>query len=339
MAKATMKDVAARAGVDTSTVSRALGDDTRKMLSAGTVERVVAAAAELGYRPNTLARGLRTQRTGIIGMLVPDITNPFFPPVVRGLEDELQARGYTLIVTNTDNDEERETSALRTLLDRQVDGLVLATSHLDGSAATTPDLHALPPTVLVNRRGAGEPLSSVVPHDESAVRAVVRHLHDLGHRQVAHVAGPQILSTGRDRLRAFVEACTEVGIEAPPVEIADTFAIAAGVAACHRLMARSEPFSALFAANDLLAIGGLQELRRAGRDVPGDVSLVGYNDLMLVDLIDPPLTTIHVPQYDMGREAARMLLAELRGDKGVRGRSLQLPCALVVRASTAPPAG
>ncbi len=337
MAKPTMKDVATLAGVDRSTVSRALAAGTRHMLSTDTVERVMRAADELGYRPNELARGLRTQSWNAVGMLVPDLTNPFFPPVVRGLEDTLRERGFTLIVVNTDNDVQREAEALDKLLDQQVDGVVLATADLDDGAL--PRLVDRVPAVLVNRRGGHDRVTSVVPHEDAAVREVTEHLVGLGHTRLAHVAGPQTLSTGHDRRVAFERACAEVGLEEPVVEVAAAFRRDEGAAACRRLLERTSEVTAIFAANDLIAIGCLEVLRDADLDVPGDVSLVGYNDMPLVDMIDPPLTTVQVPQYEMGREAARLLLDELGNGSSVRGRSVQLPSHLVTRGSTAPPPG
>lgn len=335
MARPTMMDVAEKAGVARSTVSRALGPETRHLLSQETVQRVEAAAEELGYRPNALARGLRTQRSATIGMLVPDLTNPFFPPIVRGLEDTLGGEGYTLIVVNTDNDETREKAALEKLLHQQVDGFVLATVHLQPDGL--PDAIRNVPSVLVNRRSDVDRLSSVVPHDEAAVREVVQHLAELGHRSLAHVAGPQALSTGRDRRTAFERACAEAGVEAV-VEVADGFTVRGGAEAAERLLARGTDATGVFAANDLLALGVLRVLRERGVRVPEEISLVGYNDMPLVEMLDPPLTTVKVPQYQMGREAARLLLEELGEDAGsLRGRSVQLPSHLVVRGSTAAP--
>lgn len=339
MAKPTMKDVAARAGVDTSTVSRALNEHTRDMLSADTVDRVLAAAEELGYRPNVLARGLRTQRSGLVGMVVPDLTNPFFPPIVRGLEDTLGAENITLIVVNTDNDADRERSSLQSLVGRQVDGLVLATSHID---YREPDVEMLPhglPLVLVNRRSPNVDVSFVVPDDDAAVHEVVEYLVQLGHTRLAHLAGPQAVSTGKARLAAFMDACRRFGIEAPAVETTGAFVADEGTAACQRLLEAAPDVTAIFAANDLIAVGALRALRGSGRVVPDDVSLVGYNDMPLVDLIDPPLTTVAVPQVEMGRTAGRLLLAQLDPDvvDEDRLRGIILPSRLVVRRSTAAP--
>lgn len=335
MTKPTMRDVAALAGVDPSTVSRALAPGTRHMISQETVDRVERAADELRYRPNALARGLRTQSSRTIGILVPDLTNPFFPPIVRGLEDALAERGYTLIVVNTDNDSGREAAALGKLAVQQVDGLVLATAELEDGQVDGVALNV--PSVYVNRRSSVSGLSSVVPHDDAAVREVVDHLVGLGHVAIAHVAGPQSLSTGYDRRVAFERACAEAGVGSAVVEVAEGFRREAGASACRRVLARHDAVTAIFAANDLLALGCLESISRAGLSVPGDVSVVGYNDMPLVDLVDPPLTTVRVPQYEMGREAARLLLEELRGDSALQGRSVQLPAHLVVRSSTGPP--
>lgn len=337
MVKTTMSDVARHAGVDVSTVSRALNERTAGMLRAETVERVLAAARELGYEPNVLARGLRTQRSHTVGMLLPDLTNPFFPPIVRGLEDALDAGGYTLIVANTDNDARREARSLRSLVGRQVDGLVVATSHLDGDegAAAVGNL----PVVLVNRRGTDDTMPAAVPDDEAGVALAVRHLLDLGHRRIGHVAGPDDTSTGRSRATAFAAITSEAGIHDPDlVEPAAIFDVGQGMEACERLLGRHPDVGAICAANDLLAIGCLRALRALGRRVPDDVSLVGFNDMPLVDLIDPPLTTVRIPQYEMGRRAGELLLELLHDPRAPRRREpVALAPELVVRSSTAPP--
>lgn len=337
MANSTMADVARHAGVDVSTVSRALNERTAGMLRAETVDRVLASAAELGYRPNVLARGLRTQRSHTVGMIIPDLTNPFFPPVVRGVEDALDAADYTLIVANTDNDPRRDARSLQTMIGRQVDGLIVATSHLDGDGAA--DVGSLP-VVLVNRRGRGTRAPSIVPDDRAGVSLVVQHLTELGHRRIAHVAGPPDTSTGLTRAEAFRDCAVASGaFDETLVEPAAVFAVGDGRAACERLLDRHDDVTAIVAANDLLAIGCLVELRQRGMRVPEDISLVGFNDMPLVDLIDPPLTTVRVPQYDMGVAAGRMLLDLLQDDRngGAGVEIVELPPELIVRGSTAHP--
>lgn len=339
MPKPTMSDVAAHAGVDISTVSRALNERTAALLRSETVDRVTAAAAELGYRPNMLARSLRTQRSHTIGMVIPDLTNPFFPPIVRGVEDVLGEADYTLIIANTDNDERREERGLRSLVSRQVDGLLVATSHLDDGTPSDDERGGLP-LVLVNRRGSDTSIPSVVPNDVAGIDAVVAHLTDLGHRRIAHLAGPQNTSTGRTRGQAFRDALTAAGrYDEDLIEGATLFDIDAGRDACERLLTRRPDLTAIVAANDLLAIGCIRAMRAIGLRVPTDVSLVGFNDMPLVDLIDPPLTTVRVPQNEMGRAAARMLLGLLgEGGYDVDRSCLELPPELVVRSSTSAPA-
>lgn len=339
MPKPTMSDVAAHAGVDISTVSRALNERTAALLRSETVDRVTAAAAELGYRPNVLARSLRTQRSHTIGMVIPDLTNPFFPPVVRGVEDVLGDAGYTLIIANTDNDDRREEISLRSLVGRQVDGLLVATSHL-GDGTPSDDERGGLPLVLVNRRGSDAAIPSVVPDDVAGIDAVIGHLTDLGHHRIAHLAGPQDTSTGRTRAQAFRDALTTAGLhDEDLVEGAELFDIEAGREACERLLSRRPDLTAIVAANDLLAIGCIRAMRARGLRVPSDISLVGFNDMPLVDLIDPPLTTVRVPQHEMGRAAARILLG-LLGEDSVDNDHVHLELApeLVVRSSTAAPA-
>lgn len=332
-----MADIAARAGVTVATVSRALTERTAASLRPETVARIRAVADELGYRPNQLARGLRTRRSSTLGMLAPDLTNPFMPPVVRAVEEVLRAAGYTLIVANTDNEPDREARLLQTMVDRQVEGLVLATARLDASwrvdRSTTPV-----PVVLVNRSSRFD-LPTVVPDDAQCMGLAVDHLLDLGHRRIGHVAGPRGISTGRDRAEAFEHHLGAAGHFDPErVEDTERLTVDEGRRACARLLDRHPDLTAIAAANDLLAIGCLRTLRERGRRVPEDVSLVGFNDMHFVDLLDPPLTTVRVPQRELGRAAAELALA-LVTDHGTTATAamVRLPGTLVVRGSTCPP--
>ena len=336
-----MSDVARLAGVDSSTVSRALNSRTVSSLRPETVAKVTAAAQRLGYRPNVLARSLRTQRTNTIGLLVPDVTNPFFPPIIRGVEDGLTPSGHVLLITNTDNESEREEQGLDSLVARQVDGVMLATSHLD--VATDAARLGGIPTVLVNRRDRASEVPAVLPDDVTGVRLVVQHLHNLGHRRIALVSGPLDTSTGRDRRDTFVAAAQELGIPTDRIVHADRYDLPSGHRAAEALLDMvGEPPTALFASNDLLAVGAMMALRARGIAIPDDISLAGYNDMPLVDLLDPALTTVRIDQYRMGRHAAEAMLRliETRAaedDDAQRVNDVLIAPELIVRRSTAAP--
>lgn len=342
----TMSDVARLAGVDSSTVSRALNSRTATSLRPETVAKVLAASEQLGYRPNVLARGLRTQRTHTVGLLLPDVTNPFFPPIIRGIEDALIPTGHVLLIANTDNEPEREEQGLDSLVARQVDGVMLATSHLD--VATDADRLGGIPTVLVNRRDRASQVPAVLPDDVKGVRLVVDHLHGLGHRRIALVSGPLDTSTGRDRRDTFVAACRDLGLPTDHVVHADRYDLPSGRRAAEVLLEAEGPApTAVFASNDLLAVGALTALRARGLRVPDDVSLVGYNDMPLVDLLDPALTTVRIDQYLMGRRAAEVMLellersrSEGSGDGDIATvADVTIVPELVVRRSTGSPPG
>jgi LacI family transcriptional regulator len=320
--------------VHPSTVSRAL-HRTDLPLRPETRRRVLAAVERLGYRPSAIARGLRLQRTHALGMLVPDITNPFFPPIIRGVEEAARDQGYELVLCNTDDSPERETASLRLLREHQADGLLIATSRM--ADATVAGLRRERfPFVLVNR-GSRVPADLAVEVDnERAAEAVVAHLAGLGHRRIAHIAGPLSTTTGAERAAGYREAMKARGLptDAALLEEADAYAEPSGHAACSRLL-RAAP-TAIFAANDLLALGALRALREARLRVPQDVSLVGVNDIPLAELIDPPLTTIRVPQREMGRLAANMLIAVLEKTP-IAHRHVVLDTTLVIRGSTGAP--
>ena len=200
---ATLRDVAKLAAVHPGTVSRALNPETRRMVNEETARRVLEAAAQLGYRPNPIARGLKTNRSHTIGVLVPDLTNPLFPPIVRGIQDRLEAAGYTPLIANTDNDPDRERNDFEAMRARQVDGVITATARLDHGVLDEMAADGLP-IVLVNRRLDDGPLSSATADDHEGARLAVKHLAELGHTRIAHLGGPQGVSTGRLRYEGFV---------------------------------------------------------------------------------------------------------------------------------------
>jgi LacI family transcriptional regulator len=269
-------------------------------------------------------------------MLVPDITNPFFPPIIRGAEEAARERGYELVLCNTDDVPERERASLRLLRERQADGLLIATSRM--AAATLASVRRERfPFVLVNR-GSRVAEDLVVEVDNARASAdIVAHLVGLGHTRIAHIAGPLSTTTGAERAAGYRDALRAHGLAGDAALIAEAAAYSetAGYAAGKRL-GRASP-TAIFAANDLLALGALRAAREAGLRVPQDLSLVGINDIPLVGLIDPPLTTVRVPQREMGEIATRMLIAVLENEPLARHHVL-LETTLVVRGSTAEPA-
>jgi LacI family transcriptional regulator len=333
----TLRDVAEAAGVHPSTASRALNESTRPMVKAGTVRRVLKAAERLGYRPNSLARGLKTSRTFSIGMLIPDLTNPLFPPIVRGIEDGLAPSGYTVVLANTDDHDDKERSVLEVMLNRRVDGLILATAHRDYPLVSQLSASGIP-VVLVNRTVDESPVSAVVGDDHVGIGLAVRHLADLGHRRIAHVAGPQGVSTGLARRQSFISWVQSRGLEMDPdlIVFADWFQEEPGARAFEELVCRRQDFTAVIAANDLIALGCYDVLKERGLRIPRDFSVVGYNDIPLSDKFNPPLTTIRIAPYELGLKAAELLLAAIISPDATPV-SVRVAPTLVVRDSTGPP--
>lgn len=330
-------DVARAVGVHPSTVSRVLNARTRHLVSPAVAARVAAAARRLGYTPDPVAAGLRTRRSRAIGVLIPDLANPVFPPIVRGIESVLTEAGYTAIIANTDNEPERARSALERFAARRVDGLVLAT--VARREPLLARLRALGlPTVLVNRTVESGGIPAVVNDDAAGIALAVEHLLGLGHAAIGHVAGPQRLSTGAAR-RAGFTAAIRAGGRAPrgaPVAAARSYEVGAGAQAARALLDAHPEITAIVAANDLLALGCYDELARRGLACPRDVSVVGFNDMPFADRFAPPLTTVHIPHRLIGAEAARLLLEAIAGP-GTPAREVRLAPRLVVRGSTAPP--
>ena len=332
--KVTIRDVAARAGVHPATVSRALSVATRHQVNSDTARRVIDAAQALGYEPDLTARTLRTGRTATAGVMIPDLTNPLFPPIVRGIEDCLAEQDFTALIANTDNDSERERHVLRALRARNVDGFILMTAHRNDQTLATL-IRSQTPVVTVNRVAAGPDVSSVNADEDAGINAVVDHLVELGHTKIAAVAGPRSLSTGRARYRAFAARLRVHALEPHGVIHARSFSEAEGRRCMHELLADTDATAAV-AANDMLAVGCLDAMRERGLRCPGDMSITGFNDMLFMDKLDPPLTTVRIPKTAMGTEAARILLDRLL-ERTTATQHAILPVSLVVRESTAAP--
>jgi LacI family transcriptional regulator len=334
-ASATLRDVARLADVHPGTVSRALNLETRKLVNDETAQRVLEAAATLGYRPNPIARGLKTNRSYTVGVLVPDLMNPLFPPIVRGIQDKLEQAGYTPLIANTDNDRERERNDFEAMRARQVDGVITATARLDHGVLDEMAAAGLP-IVLVNRRVDDGPLPSATADDHEGARLAVAHLAALGHTRLALLAGPQELSTGRLRREGFLDGMAEAGLEVDPelVRFGAAFTEPEGARLCRELMTRYP--TAIVAGNDLMALGCYDVFLELGLHCPSDISVIGFNDMPFSERFNPPLSTIRIPQYEIGAAAAELLLEQL-GQGETEVRHVVLEPELVVRASTGPP--
>lgn len=307
--RATLKDVAGEVGVHPSTVSRVLNPKTRSMVSESIANEVEKAAKRLGYTVNPFALGLRTQRSLTIGVLIPDLTNPVFPPMIRGIEHGLARGGYTAMLADSDNRASEERIIVNRFKARQVDGLVLATAQLsDDLINECADDDT--PIVLVNRSVDNPAVPAIYNDDEGGIRLAVEHIADLGHKRIAHVAGPQNLSTGFRRYKAFVAEMNRLGLEVDEdlVVFSDSFSEQEGCRKLGALFETSKEFTAVIAGNDLLALGCYDAMAARGISCPEDLSVIGFNDMPFVDKFRPPLTTIRIPLFDMGLRAAELML-------------------------------
>lgn len=330
----TIRDVAARAGVSTTTVSHVI-NRTRKVDPA-TAARVEAAIDALGYRPNALARSMRRGRTHTVGIIIPDIANPFFGDLARSLEDHMFEAGYSAIICNSDGDGHKEVRYLDVLLSKKVDGLLLI-------AATQPSerlrqlVDSGPPTIVVDRELGELPLPQVLVDNRRGGELAGRHLLELGHRRIGVIAGPGGLGTTARRLEGFRDATDAAGVEIDEGLIArGDFRAASGRAAMDRWLQRGTLPSAVFAENDVMAIGALSAAHSAGLDVPRDLSVVGFDGIAFGADVTPPLTTVAQPTEDVAATAVSMLFERLAG-LDTDARRVELPVTLQVRGSCAPP--
>jgi len=331
---ATLRDVASAAGVHPATASRALNPGTRLLVSEETAQRVTEAAERLGYRPNAVARSLRTRRSHTIGVLIPDLNNPLFPPIIRGIEDRLAENGYVALIGNTDADPGKERLVFDQMRARHVDGFVLATATLN-SPILAEAAEAELPLVLMNRTAQDYPFSSVSVDNEQGVRAAVAHLVTLGHTRIGHIAGPQDISTGAARLRGYQEAMSSHGLAVDPADVvyASGYTVDEGLRCGRELLGATGDLTAVVAANDMLAVGCYGALDELELRCPEDMSVIGFNDMPFVDRLRPPLSTVRFPHTQVGAEAARLLIERIENGEGTPVKILFLAPELIVRGS------
>ncbi|MFC4769969.1 LacI family DNA-binding transcriptional regulator [Effusibacillus consociatus] len=305
---ATIKDVARAAGVSTATVSRVLTD--KGPYTPETQRKVKEAIEKLNYQPNGLGRYLRKQETRTVIAVFPDITNPFFSQIIRGMEDEASAHGYTVILGNTDNRSERQNNYLKLLEERRADGIILTLAR--SSVEEIDSIRKIGPVVLACEHFKEGEFSSVAIDNVAAAYEAVSHLIRLGHTHIAHIEGPSDIILSRDRLLGYRRALRENGIKEEWVLQGD-FSLESGRSLMGKLLQEKRRPTALFAANDKMAIGAILEAKAHGVKVPKELAVVGFDDIEMAQIVDPPLTTIAQPKYQIGAEAMRKLIAMLQG--------------------------
>lgn len=324
----TLEDVAHLAGVSRMTVSRVLNN--RGGASDETQKRIRDAAEKLNYRPNAMARSLKSRRSYTIGVIVPDISNPFFPEIFRGAESVAQSHGYTLILSNVVESADREAEIFDKLVAQQVDGIIWCSARMP-SDALAPVLATAQSVVLVNREAAPDLARSVVVDYALGARLGVDHLLAIGARRFGVIAGPEWAFGAHARLDGVKEALGAHGIAPNAILFCDP-TIEGGNTAAASLLAQGGRFDALICYNDLTAVGALMACRNLGIDVPGDVALIGFDDIDLAQLVTPTITSLGVPRYEIGRSAMTMLLKTVNREPAEQ--KLVLQPKLLVRGST-----
>ncbi|GAA2318382.1 LacI family DNA-binding transcriptional regulator [Streptomyces violaceusniger] len=332
-----IKDVARRAGVSVATVSRVLND--HPSVRADTRERVLAAVADLGYRPNAVARSLRTDQTRTLGLVISDVLNPFFTELARSVEDAARELDYSVVIGNADERPDLQDHHVRTLMDRRIDGLLVSPTD-GGSPMMLAAARAGTPMVFVDRWIEDEGLDRVPvirTDGRGAIRALVAHLCALGHRRVAIIAGPAATTTGRERVDAFRSALREFGLELHEDHIGQgDFQAASGRRVTARFLDLPHPPDAVFAADNLMALGAMDEIRARGLRVPDDVALAAFDDIPWFVHTDPPITAIAQPTGALGRAAVTALIDLVEGRPA---ESVTLSARLVTRGSCGEPEG
>ncbi|TSD90302.1 LacI family transcriptional regulator [Mycobacterium sp. KBS0706] len=331
---ATIRDVAREAGVSPATVSRHLNGNIE--LPAETAGRIDAASKRLGYRPNLLAKRLSLGSSETIGLVTPEIANPFFAALAAAAEDEARRAGFSILLSSTGGDLEMEAASIDRLAARHVDGLLVLTNRVDDGRLR--DLiDGRTDVVLLDEDVPGANVTRIFVENEAGAYDATRHLIAAGHRRIAHIGGPEQLLSAQERFAGFARAMAEAGLAVADGMVRfGAYERDFGRDATRAILANGRP-TAVFTGSDYIAIGVLQELAANGLSVPGDLSLASFDDMPFADLLSPPITTVRQPIEALGRLGIRTLLARIRGEDPPPIQ--RLPTELVIRKSVGPPSG
>lgn len=329
---ATMKQVAEKAGVSTSTVSHVINNT--RVVSPDVRARVLAIITEMRYIPSAVARSLKNDKTHTIGMMVPNNSNPYFAELIQGIEDAAFKLGYNVILCNAYDDPQKQAAYLRVLMEKRIDGLILVASGADDELALLLRDQTVP-IVLVDREVAGVEADFIESDHETGGYLATSHLIGLGHTAIACVSGPADLPPARDRVAGYLRALQEAGLTfRPDYLVRSDFTSEGGFRAFQQLLALKQPPTAIFASNDLMAIGGICAASEARVRIPQDLSVIGYDDIALASYSTPRLTTMAQPKYEMGQLVTGLLLERIMGGHLPLRREL-LQTTLVQRQSSA----
>lgn len=338
MSRSTIYDIAQKAGVAPSTVSRALQDHPR--IGAETRARIQALAKEMGYVPSAVARGLKTNRSCVLGVIVHRVEDPFLTEVLHGIEDTLHATGYSLFLAASHHDPEREKEVMQAMSERRVDGIIISSSHINLKSLRQLDHYGIP-SVLINNHAMWEPDTYCVYHDEVyAMNQLLQHVIDLGHERIAYLSYSHGGRTDHKRQQGYEESLRQAGLILPAeyVSSCENEIPEGGAQGMRKLLDLKEIPTAVVCYNDMMAIGAIQAIHKAGLRVPDDISVTGFDDINLAKYITPPLTTFHQPRYELGQHAAAMMLHALSEETTSAQPQISiLRGELIIRQSTAPP--
>lgn len=335
MNRITIKDVAKLAGVSQTTVSHVL--NKTRVVSESTRQRVLQAIQELDYRPSSIARSLVYKRTRTVGLLISDVGNPFYPDVIRGVEEIALANDYSIFLCNTNYDPDRAMKLIQTIIDKFVDGVLFMSSSMSIEMVEEVARNQIQAVVLDWQAMNLEELASTITINfDSGISQAVRHLVENGHRNIAHCAGPLNLWTAQVRKNAFLKALTDNGLDASSALILEgDLRIEGGRLALEKLLKSTPRPTAVFAANDLMALGMIWAARNHGMNLPQELSVIGLDDIDLASKVTPPLSTVAMPRNEIGKIAMRTLLEQIQEGEAAQKHKIVIDTAFVLRQSTA----
>ncbi|WP_224994835.1 LacI family DNA-binding transcriptional regulator [Cesiribacter sp. SM1] len=332
--RVSLKDIASQLGVSVSTVSRALKDHPD--LSPAIIEKVKQLAAKWNYTPNPLAMGLLKQQTNTIGVVVPDIVTHFYSSIISGIEDIAKANGYYIVISSSQESYKKEKENLNNLLNLRVDGLIVCLAQ-ETTDYTHYDsiIEAEIPLVFFDRVCRTEEVSSVVIDNVEAAKELTIHLYKHGARRIAHIAGPSFLNITKERIEGYRKGLQLCGLTFDQNLLVHTnMSIEGAAVATNKLLSLKYPPDAIFGVNDTVIFSAMKEIKRKGLKIPDDVALVGFTDEFHATVVEPNLTAITHPTFEIGQEAARLLLNEIKSDKARTVQQISMQAKLIERESS-----